>query len=274
MECLDALELATAAIDGELGDGARTELDAHLSMCASCGAALELERMTKSVIRSRFQSVRAPAHLVTGIKNQLAAEYDGEKASESWYQQWFASRRRVAIVAMGALAAFILLINNPLSSSHLHTKPFDGDIVHQTFNNFDRFRDGSMKPEVQSANPSIVQAFFSKNANFSAKVLRVNSSELLGGGCSQYKQETIAHVIYKYEGELIYVYQATLKSVEDGTSLQISPKILSELKSGGKYVQSNILDCTLIVWLVDSTVCCAVADIQKDKLLASLQENY
>ena len=73
------------------------------------------------------------------------------------------------------VVAFILVMNNSSRSYHLHTQPTDGDIVHQTFNNFDSFRDGKMVPDVRSDNPRAVQAFFTKNASFAASVPRICS---------------------------------------------------------------------------------------------------
>ena len=99
----------------------------------------------------------------------------------------------------------------------------------------------------------------------------MRSYKLVGALCSQYDGKCIAQLVYRNGEEVVYVYEVDVKTaMGDGHGAKISPAAVSQLRKTGRYVENHIPDCSLAMWIVDSTLCCAVADINKDVLLASL----
>ena len=274
MTCNEVSELISAAVDGELVEDLQPQVANHLDGCQSCRHEYELELMTKSILRKRIESSRAPRALVENVRRRLAAEVAQREVISTVVNPV----RRLpwqAMVALGGACAVVLLLLmiTPSKSHHSHAQPDDGNIVHQTYNNFDGVLNGKMVPEISSTDPAIIKAFFKTKTNFCANVPHLKRCKLVGALCSEYKKEPVAHLLYNQDGDMIYLYQTRLQTVSNGATLQLPTEIMSELHRTGWYFENHMPDCTLMMWIVDSTICCAVADIRKDKLLASFTES-
>ena len=78
--------------------------------------------------------------------------------------------------------------------------------------------------------------------------------------------------MYKHDNKIIYMYQAKLCTVMGSACLHLPMEAKRELQQSGWYFENHSPNCSLVVWVVDSTVCCAIADINKEQLLACLKD--
>jgi mycothiol system anti-sigma-R factor len=273
VNCNEFQDLITAEIDGELAEEFKSPLQEHLKKCANCWGEYELELSTKAFLRRRLKRAETPAPLRQQITAELAAMAPEPPFGE-WLGQLFARRSSRAMLAIGSALAVILIILliTPPKPHHPHTQPDDANIIHQAFNNFDGVLDGKITPQVSSDDPAVVRSYFASRVNFNVNCPRHKRFQLMGGTCSHYKDEPVAHVVYKKGGDLIYLYETNFRCVSHGVKLNLPQEALSQLQATGWYIENPKPECTLVVWLVDSTVCCAIADMSKDNLLAFLKE--
>lgn len=276
MNCQEVLESITAAVDGALSSEIVPIFQDHITQCSQCRAEYELEQITKAFVRNRVRSALAPAELKQRISSAIAQKSISQPFSGFRPQTPFFARQRWRIaLALGSMViiAFVLLILTPSRSHHPHTSPNDGNIIHQTYNNYDGVLDGKIVPQVASSDPAKVQAFIQPAVNFHVSVPKMKRYTLVGGNSSQYQSHPLVHLVYQHGKDVVYLYQARFKDVLEGTSLNLPANVIDELKRTGWYFENQTPDCSLIIWVADSLICCVVADITKDQLLASLQES-
>jgi anti-sigma factor (TIGR02949 family) len=277
VDCNEIQDLITAEIDGELAEESKAPLREHLSICPKCKAEYELELSTKAFLRRRLQRAETPSLLRQQITTELAAMSPSGTGFRDWLE-WFGqltARRssRVTLALGSALAVIlILLMVTPSKPRHLHTSPDDANIIHQAYNNFDGLLAGTLSPQVSSDDPAVIRNFFASRVNFNVNCPKHKRFKLVGGGCSKYNNEPVANVVYKKGRDIIYLYEANYRCVANGAHLNLPPEALSQLRTTGWYVENHQPDCTLAIWLVDSTVCCAIADMSQDNLLAFLKD--
>lgn len=277
MTCQEIQELVSPAVDKRLDPETRRLFDVHIGTCATCRNLFEIERMTKKLIQLRLKFQTTPAAVSGRVLSRLSelAGQDpelGEPRLPSWISRALPPGRfRTAFaVSLIALAALVLFVSLPFNAHHLHTSPADNDVVHQSLNNFDAVVAGTLKPEVASNNHAEVSSFFARRVNYTVNVPRMKSCILIGGLVSSYGGKPLAHVVYRHDGEVIYLYEVDVRTVLEGKTLVISSKAKEELLRNGWYIQSEHPKCSVVMWMVDSTLCTAVADIDKGELIAFL----
>ena len=274
MNCDEVQEYISAAVDGEIDRLVESHVNDHLTKCNKCRNEVELERMTKLVVHRNLQRVNASRTLAADILSQLAHEGSSEeKKPAGWFDTLFGLLTwRTAFAVSGVLAIIVLLVLIPSRAHHSHTQPNDDNMLHQAYNNFDGILDGKIVPTVTSTDPSTVKAYFTSKAKFNVNVPHLRRCSLLGGIFSEYKHEGLAHVVYKHNNKIIYMYQAKLCTVMGSGCLHLPIDARNELQQSGWYFENHEPDCTLAMWVVDSTVCCAIADINKEQLMACLKD--
>jgi anti-sigma factor (TIGR02949 family) len=278
--CSEALELLPAAVDGRIGEDLLHKLNHHFGTCTQCLHEFELERITKSVVRKHSRPTRSPEHLKTRIQNELNRERNALAGAgippKQQERKGLMGWPVFVLTGAGAVILLLLVVTTPLQPKHhTHTQPVDGDIVHQTYNNFDGVLDGKLRPEVVSDDPKVVKAFFSPMVDFDVQIPEMKKFKLIGAMCSQYDGRCIAQLVYKGNKDVVYLYEVNLRTAlraEHGARL--TAKAANQLLQTGWYVESHVPDCSLAMWVKDSTLCCAIADVNKDLLLASLTEPH
>jgi mycothiol system anti-sigma-R factor len=270
VKCSEVLQLVTAAIDGELDREVLEEVNRHFDRCTQCREEFDLERMTKYFVRKSIPLVPAPRHLLTGLRLRIADENESAKNSNPPRSRWTS---RPVTVLVGFAAMVVLLLFIPSSSvRHLHSEPLDSDFVHQSYNNFDDVVSGKIVPEISSSDPAVVKSFLSSRTSRPVSVPHLRAYNLVGGMASRVNHEPVVHLVYRNNQEVIYLYEVSWRNVAHGCGLHLSPAICQALRQSGWYSENHVPDCSLIVWLKDSSLCCAVAPIRKDKLLTCLME--
>jgi hypothetical protein len=230
--------------------------------------------MAKRIVQQRLPHVATPPHIRERIFAQLRQE-SPQPVRASWFSvNPFRITWKPVAALGGALAIILLMVFYPQQKvHHSHAAPSDADIIHQTYNNFDKMLAGSLLPQINSEDPFDVQQFFSQKASFKVSVPDMKRCRLVGGIFSKYNDAQVAHVLYEYGSEPIYFYQVKLQDVLEGKGLFLPEEIKEELLRTGMFIRHHSSDCTLIVRIVDSTVCCTMADIDKEDLLEYISEN-
>lgn len=274
MSCQDFLPLISAAVDNQLTASEYTWLEEHLKACPNCRNEFELEQMTKTFVRQRLVRVTTPAAVAERVRQQLV--YESSRRS-TWLERldellpqpsW---RTVLATAAIGSIVLLAVMLFVP-TSRHSHPRPVDNNIIHQTYNNFDDILEGKLVPTVTSNNPVEVESTLSLNLDFEVRVPRLKRCTLVGGSFTNYRTEKIAHLLYKYDNDLIYLYQTHLAAIEEKGVLNLPEQAMNELHRSGRYIENHMDDCSLILWIEGTTVSVAVANMDEKTLLDCLND--
>jgi hypothetical protein len=129
---------------------------------------------------------------------------------------------------------------------------------------------GQMKPEIESAEPEVLQAFFEGKTAFPVRVHNVHDFTPVGAMVHESAGVPLAQVLYSGEGATVYVYQTCWRTVQDGRKLNLPDHILTTLRRGESYAEENADGQTMVLWTEGRTLCGAVANMHKQHLLAHL----
>lgn len=272
MKCQEALEFLSAAADGELEENVEAQFRTHLSGCSRCTLEYDLERATKFLVSRRVKHQPAPQELRQRIVDLL------DRQSSGGFWKTFAGRLipgttgwKVGLAFTGAVAVFaVFLVLRPVQTHHSHASPVDGNVIHQTYNNYDRVLNGTFVPQIASDDPAVVNKYFTSKVNFHVTIPRAQNYKLEGGVCSHYRQMNLAHLVYTNDRDVIYIYQTRLCDALNGGALDVPPEVMRQVAATGWYFENHKPDCSLAVWVEDSTLCCAIADVERDQLVAFL----
>lgn len=273
MDCKEALELVTPAVDGKLAVGDESQLQDHFEKCPACRSEFELEHITKRAFKLHMSRVPAPQALAECVRTQLSAETLASNFPQFEIRKFlFQPTWKTFATAAGAVAVLLLIVLIPFKPQHSHTRPADDNVINQTYNNFGEVLKGTIVPGISSENPSEVKNYIDPKVGFHTHVPLLKHGTLVGAVQTHYNDENVAHIIYRQKDNVIYLYQARLQSVMDGHTLRLPDSVKREILRTGWYFEKQCAGCTLMVWTVDSTVCCAIADMGKPELVEFFKE--
>lgn len=271
MTCEDVKEQISLAVDNRLAGDLKNAFDHHIESCQRCKHEFELERLTKLVVSRAIRRASVPVELMDRIIAQLSSSFP-EQATDLWLQRWRAWKLKPAL-ALAVLAIIILLlfVSLPVNIRHTHTSPDDNNMIHQAWNNYDAIIAGRIKPEITSSDPAEVKTFFAQRIAYPVHVPRtIGNCRLIGGLISNYEGKRVAHVVYKDDDQVAYLCQVDMSTVTDQKTLTIPDEAREHLEKTGWYVLSHGANCSLVMWLVDNTLCMAVAAMDKNELISYL----
>ncbi len=273
MDCKVALELVTPAVDGKLDLREESRLQEHFEQCQACRSEFELERITKRAFKLHMNRVPAPQALAERVRTQLSAETPAVSFPQFEIKKFlFQPTWRTFATAAGAIAVLLLIVMIPFKPQHSHARPVDDNIINQTYNNFGEVLKGTIVPGISSEDPSQVRSYMDPKVGFRTHVPLLKHGTLVGAVQAHYNNENVAHIIYRQKDNFIYLYQAKLQSVMEGRALRLPDSVKREILRTGWYFEKQCAGCTLMVWTVDSTMCCAIADMGKPELVDFFKE--
>lgn len=274
MDCREVKEHISSAVDNRLEGRIKSDFDTHITLCSLCRNEFELERLTKRFVQKTLLRSRPSPELSARIISRLEspAVEETQPAAGGWLTRLWSVPRVKPAFAVGVLAvlAFLLFVSLPLNVRHLHTSPNDNNVIHQSFNNYDAVIAGTLKPEIASNDYAEVKSYFTQRVNYNVRVPRMDKCKLMGGLVSNYQGKDLAHVVYKYDDQVVYLYQVDMATALEGKTLTIPANAMDELLKTGWYVETPHPNCSLVMWVIDNTLCTAVADIDKSQLIAYL----
>jgi len=272
VDCREFQEHVTAAVDRQLTEDRMRAFLGHAGACPSCRNDFEVESITKSVVRSRLKMVRTPSHVMASIADRL---YE-EKASPAgalrvWWQRLATSVYfRPALVFAAGCIAVLLLVRDSTDRSRNNILP--GNIIEQSMTNYMAVVNGSILPQVTGTEPERVLSFFTGKTEFPVLVPRMKHCELVGGVLNEYAGVKLAHVVYRHDREVVYVYQACWEEVQKGERIHLPVEVRDQLRATGWYSAMQTDGNAIVLWTNGRTLCSAVAHMPKDELLACLTE--
>jgi hypothetical protein len=156
VDCDGVQQHAGSAIDGFLAKDVEHEFQSHLERCKPCRDEIEMEQLSKHLVRRYVSWIPTPRSIQTLVIASLHREDTTFRSSDDvWTVRATPSRIFVSALA-GAFvaAAFFVMVGNPsdrLSMQSAHTS--ENDIIHQSFETFARLQSGQFVPAMISSVP-------------------------------------------------------------------------------------------------------------------------
>jgi hypothetical protein len=267
VNCIAFDEQITPAVDERLQAEDAAAFRGHVAVCPGCRRSYEAELVITSMIRQRMLMVRTPGSVVAVIVDRLAAQRT--PGLPAIFYRWSPSHSRSLVAASAVVAAAYLLFlfqyTDDPSLPRLHEDVFAQSIV-----TYAGVVGGQMKPDVESARPDVLQAFFTGKTSFPVRVHTVSDFTPIGAMLHESGGVPLAQVLYDGGGTTVYVYQTCWLTVQDGRKLRLPAHILATLRGGTRYVEENADGQTMVLWTEGRTLCGAVATMHKQDLLARL----
>jgi hypothetical protein len=267
VDCKECQEQVTAAVDRQLTESQMRAFLCHVGGCPSCRRDFEAESDTKAVVCAHLGMVHTPSGLMTSIVDGLHTE---EAAQAGWlhalWRRITASVyfRPALVFAAGCLAVLLLVRDSARNPP--------GNIIEQSMTNYAAVVNGSILPQITGSEPERVLDFFSGKTEFPVLVPRISHCELVGGVVNEYAGVKLAHVVYRHDREVVYIYQACWEEVQKGERLHLPAEVRDQLRSTGWYSAMRPDGNAIVLWTKGRTLCSAVAHMPKDELLACLTE--
>lgn len=268
MNCLEVNDHLGDAIDGALSGQIRKRFEDHLVKCIRCRNSYEFELLGKSLIRAKLHPVSAPSSIQVSITESLRKESVEPKSS---FERLFAPRYRLPALAAGLAGLIIIMMfafpqwrGTPTGVSVA-----SANILQQSILNFAAIQSGDLEPAMKTCQPEGVLGFFEeKDISFLVNVMPIENCEWYGAIFSEHEGIKQAHVVYKFNGQMMYVYQVGKEDVLNSSMLP--QKAQEALLETGWYVDPDVDGRNIVLWMANGTLCAAVSSMPKDRLLALL----
>ena len=269
MDCKECSELTSLAVDRRLQQEEMTVFLEHCSKCPSCKFEYESELSTKMVVAGKAKRVRTPDVLSKRITLDLESQQVAPvPAALNWRRQWFRRPYMKPALAFGvACVAVILLLNSPNAPS-----PGSSDFIIQSLENYNSVVKGELQPQLASSVPENLLGFFTGKTDFPVVLPKMKHCRLVGGASKEYSGMMLAHVMYKYDTEMICMSQTCWDKVVKGEKISLPQEVKDQLLRTGWFSRSYADGSTVVLWTRGRTLCAAVANMSKEDLIACLTE--
>ena len=272
MKCKDFHEQISAAVDHCLQSGEMSSFVEHANRCPACRCEYEMELTTKLVVRNRARMVKTPPTVAEAILACLRDE--GDTTASARMRSWKDLLRNPLVKPAIAFAATFVLVIFLIRQSSGPAASFAGnDVILQSLTNFRAVVSGEIKPQILSGIPENVRNYFTGKTEFPVLVPAMKNCTLVGGGVNECSGTAMAHVVYRHEGQVVYMCQACFETVIKGNTLNLPERAKNEMQRTGWFSETSPGGDTIVLWKKGSTLCAAVARMNKDELLACLTED-
>lgn len=276
MNCRDADELMSAAVDGELDSETLRELEEHLRQCFPCRIEFHLEKITKHVVAKHLRRVQTPEsvthHLFALLALPSSTQWAYPPHTERHRHRRISLSLRSSSVIPVAAGVAILIGGIFFFRSGILRQPQFGDradVMEAAVANYHAFRQGAMPVQLSSDDPEEVKRFFQGKIDFDVYLPTIAGYQLAGAGITDFKGMKCAHIVYRRDSTFIYLLQLHLEDVLRGVPLALSRSAKGAVERGDWYVAHGKDSCGVVIWGEAHTLCSAVASM-RGKDLASL----
>ena len=271
MDCREAQSHFGTAIDGSLALDIRNAFFEHLGRCKKCLKHFELESVTKAIVSRAVSFVPTPASTKLSLLQSLRHEYHAP--SSHWFRDFLRRIFSLPLVLAGAVAigAFIFFLPTRMPDGGTDVHTASNDIINHTLRNYQRIRDGSLKPAMVSCFPQGVTGYFEKRGvNFVLQVIPLEDCDWYGAISDDFEGLSPVHIIYKVGDDYIYVCEVPSSATDEGAPLSLPSAARASLAQTGWYTDTHHSPCAVVLWKANGTLCSAVSTMQKDKLVSLL----
>ncbi len=269
MNCVEIDRHFGDAIDGVLPVHIKKTFHDHLNACRGCRTSFEFELFGKRMVRGKLRRVPTPHSVRTQITNSLRKQIEEVGLLQRLFSMnpsWPALAGGIAIILIA-----MVMTSPEWFSRGSGAHPPSNDIIAQSLQNFALIQSGELKPSLISCSPEGVLGYFDQNGvRFVVNVMPMENCEWYGAMLSEYEGGKLAHVVYKVDDHLMYVFQAKKEDVLNGTALDLPATARTALAQTGWWVDPEGRDQSLVMWTMNGTLCAAVSSMKKEHLLALL----
>jgi anti-sigma factor (TIGR02949 family) len=185
LRCAGISRFVDTYLDGEFGEGDRTEFEGHLSECETCRAKVRAQADWKAAIKAAAPREQAPAALRNRIVRSLARE---AQPMLSW-RQW-AVRAMPAAAAVGLVATLMI--------SKMQWSPVAADVVAKHQRNL---------PIEIAGGTDQVRQWYSGKVDFPVRPLQFHDvAALRGGRLASIGDKQAAYLVYDFNGNKVSVF--------------------------------------------------------------------
>jgi anti-sigma factor RsiW len=270
VNCKEFQELISPAVDDLLAAEDLAAFRGHSKVCTTCRFEFEAEAATKVVVRMHARRVPAPAVTLQQISRLIAQEQP--MAPSGWFGRVTGSPffRPAIGFAMGFVVILLLLRPNTTTSPVLEAGFASNDVIGQSLVNYSAVLDGSIQPQIASSEPHELAPLFTGITDYSVHMPRMKDCRLVGGMQNDFAGVKLAHVVYRHDNEMVYIYQACWSTVEKGEKLRLSNEARDSLLHTGWFTATQPDGRTVVLWKKGRTLCVAVSRMSKGALVECL----
>jgi anti-sigma factor RsiW len=235
-------------LDDRLTEPRRSEVAAHVESCARCRRELEALRWVKSQIKTHLVDAEPPAELSPRVR---AALVTADKRP-----RWPSVSRRAWIAGAVAAAALLIVFYRGHKSTPLPA---------MVATDFVAFDTGALKLEIESDDPKVVEAFFTRNGvDFPTHVydLAMMQYRLAGGRVHRLDGRASALFAYRGPGNTSLVCQMYEGHVDE---LPATDDVREN--NGIKFYVHQWENVTLVFWQEGDIVCVLASDASRDDVV-------
>ncbi len=273
MTCQEFQDHISAAVDRVLPRDLQDAFTEHAGRCPSCRDDFELEGVTKGLVQARVSMQPTPRASMEAIQLQLAKEQGGlAEGLGAWWRKIWGSGYVKPVVgfAVACAAVFFLLGRWSPDAPFQVGSTLDDNVIFQSLTNYHALVSGDIKPQMLSSEPELVRRYFEGKTEFPVLVPAMKKCTLVGGVVNHHDGTPLAHVVYRHDRGIVYVYQACWNTVMKGEKLRLPENAKNELRTTGWFVERHPDGDTLVLWRKGNTLCAAVARMPKEELFACL----
>jgi anti-sigma factor (TIGR02949 family) len=275
VNCREALEYASAAVDGELDAGKRKEFDDHIAGCSSCRSEFEIETMTKRIVGGKLHVANVPEPLRNEILQHVYAGISSPAVEalhvRALFQNLFGKPFVKPTLALGVLLVVIvygITVLTRREPESLPTANHRADMVDQAVEHYSNYMHGGVKLQLVSANHEEVKNFFRDKVNFEVYVPEMENSSLVGGVLCEHEGVKFLNLVYRRGDKVVYLYMGCSKQMKANGRVGLSARAETDLRETGWYLDTTHVNCNVAVWKIEDNVCSVVADMGKEELVA------
>lgn len=292
--CREIHEQVTAYVDNRVDEQEyRAKLEQHISYCADCRKAYEMELMTKLVVRDRSARAEAPGGLRKAIEGGIDSIADERRSSQASATQASAERSfldRLSpallspagfVVAMVLIVAGVYLLGHDSSEDKILAVG-SGEVVVDTARpaiagpenfinkasaNFEAIRQQKLAVGYPTDNQQELTEYFKQQGIGYDAVIQPVRATLAGGVVSQHGSRKFAHWVYtRGDSVLIYFFEVPRNSLQEGEVVYLTPDALERLDKGEKIWQEFGAGQQMVVYKIADLICAIVSNVPKEDL--------
>jgi anti-sigma factor RsiW len=269
--CDEAEALTGEAIDRMLSTAASAEFHRHLTHCAPCRRAFELELVIRNTVRDTLPHRSTPHPVREFILGALIAEEEADaRRGQIVFRLWGGEYRLP--VAAGAILAAAAMIAVVLGIHRMgrHPESRDLNIVQMAEENLAKIRTGALKPTVMTAEPQEIRRYFQqRGAGFASAIDPPQQGEWYGGILTEHDGIPMAHLVCKLGGELLYVFEVREEDVRRDEHLRLPIGVADGIARNGWFSESGDGE-EVVFWRENETLCAAASTMRRQDLLSLL----
>jgi hypothetical protein len=277
VDCQQFQRLITIAVDQRLS---RSEMEAfidHAAKCSTCRYDYELESAAKTIVQTRLKMVKTPQALTESISRKISQadqDQDSPKEKKKARSKIFALPIIKPMFAVALVGVAILAIAfSPFGYGPTPAVPMGSDMLTQSLSNFHAVLAGLIQPQVVSDRPEQVREYLAGKTSFSAHVPALSNCTLVGASANEYHGMKLAHVMYKHDGQVIYIFQVPYNRVMAGDGLELSDEAKAQLANVGSFTNAAPGGDTVILWVLGNTLCAAVSRLDRKEMTRVLESS-